>query len=105
MQSEVAVWKMGQSYKVYSDDTGMIRQLGAADDCKVSAEYHDGGRFCGLDAILPFKAKFGRRIMRVLAKKGFKTPSKWPNLAQGEVLTLKREIPCLDKEVPLKTDI
>ena len=102
MQSEVVIWRMGQSYKVYSDDTGMIRQLGNAEECKVSAEYYDKGKFCGLDAILPFKAKFGRRILRVLGKKGFNTPKKWPNLAPDEELRLEREIPCSETKTPLE---
>ena len=88
--NEVKIWRMGQYYKVYSEDTTLIRQLANAEDCKVGSTYYKRGLVYGLDAILPFKAKFGRRIFRVLAKKGFNTPSKWPNLAQDGVLTLER---------------
>ena len=88
--NEVTIWRMGQEFKVYSEDTGMIRQLANAEGCKLGAEYFEHGRFVALDMIMPFKAKFGRRIFRVLKKRGFNTPSRWPNLAQDDILTLKR---------------
>ena len=86
---QVDIWKMGDYYKVYSEDTGLIRQLGNADDCKVSCSYFKRGSLVALDAILPFKAKFGRRIVRVLGKKGYKHAYKKPNLTKDDVLSLE----------------
>lgn len=88
---QVNIWRMGNFYKVYSENTGLIRQLGNAEDCKVSASYFKNTKLVGLDAILPFKAKFGRRIFRVLSKEGYKPYGKWPNLAQDELLELNKE--------------
>ena len=90
MEHKVTVWRMGQFYKVESSETSMIRQLANAENCKLGAEYYEKERLVGLDAILPYKAKFGRRIFRVLKSKGYRTPSKWPNLAQDETFSLKR---------------
>jgi transposase len=49
-----------------------------------------------LDVILPFKAKYGRRIVRVLKSKGFPYSKATPNLPKDEVLKLERT------EVPLE---
>ena len=87
----VKVWRMGNYYKVWAEDTGLIRQLGNAQECKVSCSYFKKGSLVALDAMLPFKAKFGRRIYRVLKKDGFTPIGKWPNLAQDEVLELIRD--------------
>ena len=88
---EVNIWRSGQSYKVYSEDTGLIRQLGNAQDCTVSNSYFKNTKLVGLDCLLPFKAKFGRRIFKVLRKAGYKPIGMWPNLAQDEVLALNEE--------------
>lgn len=93
MKSTVSIWRMGEYYKVYSEDTGLVRQLADAEECKLSGHYYFGGRFVGLDAILPFRPKFGRRISRVLNKAGFSLRDTKPNLTGAEVLTLEREIP------------
>ena len=88
---EVKIWRMGNFYKVYSEDTGLIRQLGNAQDCKVSASYFKNTKLAALDAILPFKAKFGRRIFKILRKAGFKPIGRWPNLGKDKILSLNVE--------------
>lgn len=102
MEHNVTIWRMGQFYKVESSNTKIIRQLANADDCKVGASYWEKERLVALDAILPFKAKFGRRIFRVLKAKGYPTPSKWPNLAQDSVLTIKRGVMASEAETGLE---
>jgi hypothetical protein len=88
---EVSIWKMGHYYKVYSEDTRLIRQLAEAEDCKIMCEYYDRKlSLFALDAILPFIAKNGRRISRVLKKAGFGHRDRKPNLVRDEVLTLVR---------------
>ena len=102
---EIKIWRMGNEYKVYSDNTGFIRQLANANGCRVGASYFEKYRLVGLDAIMPFKAKFGRRIFRLAKKKGCAVPSKWPNLAPDEVLELKGVQVPLDGEGGLESKI
>ena len=86
----VNIWKMGNFYKVYSEDTALIRQLANAQDCKIGAEYYFRGRLVGLDAILPLCPKNGRRIVRVLNSSGFGYREKKPNLTGADILTVSR---------------
>ena len=90
MNIEATIWRMDKdSFKVYSEDVAMIRQLANAENCRVSASYTDQrGRLVGLDAILPYGAKFGRRIFRVLKSAGFAPKGSRPNLTGAESLTL-----------------
>lgn len=99
---EVTIWRVGQFFKVYAEDTGLVRQLGRADNCRLGASYFERGRLVALDCIMPFKAKFGRRIFRILKVKGFRTPSRWPNLAADERLTLKRVRVAMNEEATLE---
>ncbi len=91
MQIEATVWRMGEWYKVYSEDTEMVRQLANADECRLSAKYYYQGRFMALDVMLPFRPKFGRRINRILTKSGFSPKGGKPNLAVAEILRHFRE--------------
>ena len=102
---DVTIWRMGQFYKVESSDTGLIRPLANANNCSIGASYFEKERLVGLDAILPFKAKYGRRIFKILRRAGFKPIGKWPNLAPDEILTLKRSGMALNRESVIKTDI
>lgn len=85
---KVSIWKMGNFYKVYSENTGLIRQLANADGCKVMCSYFKRHKLVALDAILPFCAKSGRRIVRILNKEGFGYKDKKPNLVSDEVLEI-----------------
>ena len=100
MQIEASIWQMdAERFKVYSDDVAMIRQLANAEGCKVSATYtNQAGRLIGLDAILPYGAKYGRRIYRVLRSAGFTPKGTRPNLRRGEVLTLCKAVPSKEAE-------
>ena len=91
-KNKVSIWRMGEWYKVYSEDTGLIRQLANAEECRISGKYHQSGRFVGLDVMLPFKPKFGRRINRVLKIAGFSPKGRKPDLTADDILTLEREI-------------
>lgn len=99
----VTIWKMGKEYKVESSDTGLIRQLANADGCRLGAEYYEKERLVGLDAILPYGAKSGRRILRVCKVKGYNTPRKWSNLIGADVLTLELGKEALNDSTPLET--
>ena len=102
---DVTIWRMGQFYKVESSDTGLIRQLANANNCSIGASYFEKERLVGLDAILPFKAKYGRRLFKILRRAGFKPIGKWPNLAPDEILTLRQVKVPLNDDKGIKTDI
>ena len=87
---QVDIWKMGNFYKVYSDNTSFVRQLANAEDCKIMCSYFEKARLAALDAILPFKAKNGRRIVRLLKNNGFRYRESKPNLAKDKILSLER---------------
>ena len=88
---QVNIWKMGKFYKVYSDNTTFIRQVANAEDCKIMCRYYGKrGNLAALDAILPFRAKNGRRIVRLLNSNGFGYRHRTPNLTRDEILYLER---------------
>ena len=91
---QVDIWKMGNFYKVYSENTTFIRQIANAKECKIMCYYYFRGYLSALDAILPFNAKNGRRIVRLLNLNGFGYRERTPKLTADETLTLERvEVP------------
>ncbi len=82
----VKIWKMGEFYKVYSENTKIIRQIGGADNCRVSSSYFKQGKLVAMDAIMPFKAKYGRRIVRILNNNRYAYRDRKPNLTADNVL-------------------
>lgn len=87
---QVDIWKMGNFYKVYSENTTFIRQVANAEECKIMCHYYKNGKLMALDAILPFKAKNGRRIVRLLRNEGFRYRESKPNLTADDILSLER---------------